>query len=248
MEISNLKDLDPSGAPVVQLEAAKAKSAPKNVITKLSPGVRDQNRVNVFIDDHFDFSLHLAQVVDFKLKVGKVLTSKELKELRAASEFGKLYQRTLEWVLMRPRSIHETRIHLEQNLKKRELLNRRTGQKPLPLYTSEDISAVITRLESRGYLNDETFARYYLENRSITKGVSTKKLRLELVRKGVSQPLIDRLMSEHIRDDTEEIKKIIAKKASKYDRERLIAYLVRHGFDYQLAQDAVREMDSQSSA
>ena len=48
-----------------------------NAITKLSPGVHDQNRVNVFINDKFSFSLNLAQVVDFKLKVGKVLTDEE---------------------------------------------------------------------------------------------------------------------------------------------------------------------------
>ena len=288
MQISNLKDLDPSSAPIAEPKPTENKNS---VITKLTPGVHDPNRVNVFIDGNFEFSLNLAQIVDFKLKIGKHVTTKELKDLRAASEFGKLYQSTLEWILARPRSIYETRDHLKKKLEKRKLTNRRIAEqrerkneincyghkapkqddknvydddngffsntakyrkphlpsKELPLFTEEDIEAVIERLKSRKYLDDERFARYFLENRNITKGASVKKLRLDLSRKGIDKKLIDNLMAEEIRTDDEEIKKIIAKKAKKYDKDKLIAYLVRHGFDYQLARDAVAGTDLQSS-
>ena len=41
----------------------------------------------------------------------------------------------------------------------------------------------------------------------------------------------------------EEIKKIIAKKRAKYDDEKLISYLCRQGFSFELAQSLVRETD-----
>ena len=250
----------------------------------MSPAVKDPNRVNIFVNDKFDFSLNLAQVVDFKLKVGLKISETDLEKFRKASEFGKLYQRTLEWVLMRPRSVFETRKHLRDKLQKRKIENRRIVEnrqkqadakyfsnfstkkrknvvdvengffsnqpnfrrdrtKELPLFTDEDIENIISRLIEKNYLDDEHFARYYLENRNSTKGTSVKKLRLELRQKGIDQNIIDQLLRENLRSDEEEIKKIIAKKAKKYNRDQLISYLVRHGFDYSLAQTAVDETD-----
>lgn len=231
-----------------------------NAITKLSPGVHDQNRVNVFINDKFSFSLNLAQVVDFKLKVGKVLTDEDLEKYKKASEFGKLYQRTLEWVLTRPRSEKETRDYLKRKRLKREVENRQIARdrarrleerleghserkyppkKELPLFSDEDVEAIISRLQEKNYLNDENFARFYLENRNVSKGASVKKLRLELLKKGVDKNLIDSLFAENLRNDDEEIKKIIAKKRHKYDDEHLLAYLVRQGFSYDDAKNAI---------
>ena len=77
----------------------------ENKITDLKQGVKNPDRVNVFVDGKFSFSLDLSQVVDFHLKIGQTLTDQELKELKHASEYGKLYGRTLEWVLTRPRSV-----------------------------------------------------------------------------------------------------------------------------------------------
>ena len=86
-------------------------------ITDLRQGVKNPNRVNVFVNGKFAFSLDVSQVVDYKLKVGKEISVAELEELKKASEFGKLYQRILEWVLMRPRSERETRDYLYKKLK-----------------------------------------------------------------------------------------------------------------------------------
>lgn len=85
-------------------------------ITELKAGVKNPERVNVYVDGKFAFSLDVAQVVDYKLKVGRELLEEELAELKRASEFGKLYQRALEWVLVRPRSIRETKDYLNKKL------------------------------------------------------------------------------------------------------------------------------------
>ena len=234
------------------------------LVTAIKPAIKTENRVNVFIDDKFDFSLEISQVVDLHLKVGNRLTSKELNDCRHASEFGKLYCSTLEYVLARPRSIKEVRDHLKDRRKKRELTNRQAGKnrekskeertkyklktKELPLYTDQDIDEVITRLIKKGYLDDEKFAKFYIENRNTKKGISRKKLSMELEKKGISRDIIESAFTNSERSDIEEIQKIIAKKAKKYDAEKLIAYLVRQGFDYQQSKDAVLEMDSQNSA
>lgn len=203
-------------------------------ITDLKPAVKKENRVNVFINDKFSFSLDVSQVVDFKLKRGRVITPAELLKYQKASNFGKLYQRTLEWVLARPRSVRETY----------DYLRRKKFQKPEYEISDEDIDAVISRLIEKGYLNDKKFAEYYVENRFQKKGVSMKRLKMELKKKGISDDDARAAFEKIGRDDAAEIKKIIAKKRGRYDTdEKLINYLVRQGFDFELARNSVFEKD-----
>lgn len=252
---------------IISLNSAERESPSTNhlyTITAIRPAARVENRVNIYVNDQYDFSLDIAQVIDLHLKVGKHLSKQELDDCRHASEFGKLYQRTLEYVLTSPRSISETRKHLKERRFKREMQNRqaisnrqksreeqrqyRLRTKEVPLYTDQDINAVINRLIEKGYLSDQKFAEYYVENRFIKKGISKKRLNEELKKKGIDQSIIENVLARTGRDEASEIKKIIARKSTKYSAEKLTAYLVRQGFDYQQVKALVREMDSQNSA
>lgn len=222
--------------------AEQEKTLPR--VTKMTSGVRDPNRVNVFLDGRFAFSLDVAQVVEYGVKVDQELSPERLKELRDASEFGKLYQRTLEWVLTRPHSIRETRDYLRRRQIKRRQLNRqreREEKKPLAELRDDMMGLVVERLITKGYLNDEKFAAYYIENRYVRRGISHKRLKTELQKKGIEADMINRLLDSETRDENEEIMKMIAKKRKKYDDFKLVNYLVRQGFGYQMAKDAVEK-------
>ena len=112
--------------------------------------------------------------------------------------------------------------------------------KPSDRITPEIIELVVSRLESQNYINDRDFARYFIENRHQNKGISTKRLIQELKNKGISseiieQALIDGDSGSLIRDEEEEIEKMIKKQLRKTsDRQKLIAYLARQGFSYDL--------------
>ena len=58
-------------------------------ITNIKQGVKNQNRVNVFVDQQYAFSLDIAQIVDLKLKVGMEVTEEKVIEYKKISEFGK---------------------------------------------------------------------------------------------------------------------------------------------------------------
>ena len=94
-------------------------------ITDLRVGVRDKDRVNIFLDGKFAFSLTIAQVSDFKLKRGMILTSDEISRIQKASDFGKLFQRSLEYALSRPHSEREIRDYLKRKKMKREVEQKR---------------------------------------------------------------------------------------------------------------------------
>lgn len=258
---------------------------PQLAITALKPALRDTRRVNIFIDDKYSFSLDLAQVADYHLKVGQVLTPEQLEELQHASDFGKLYQRTLEYVFSRPHSIKEVRDHLKRKQYTRQLQAKRYAEfqaklasdpafkqqvkdaraaaklrrenyhdftenneneygaksqrryptKPAAPISDRDIDQVVAKLIDRGYLDDANFARYFVENRHVNKGVSTKKLRLDLRQRGINDDLIDQVLAASPRDQRQEIQKIIQKKRRRgYDDQKLTQYLLRQGFDYEL--------------
>ena len=202
-------------------------------ITAVKQAVKNENRVNIFVNNEYSFSLDISQFVDFKLKVGAILSEEDLAKYKEASAFGKLYQRTLEWVLTRPRSVRETRDHLRERSRKSTIQ-----------IDNSLLEQIITKLSEKGYLNDYKFAEYYVENRFIKKGISKKRLSLELAKKGVNQTIIEEVLTNNSRSDLEEIQKIIAKKRHKYDDEKLTAYLVRQGFSYDLVRDAIRQDSS----
>lgn len=232
-----------------EIETPKQK-AQKQAITDIKEAVRDQNRLNIYIDGKFFCSLALSQVVDLKLKIGRVLTDEELVELKRASEFGKLYQCALEYVLLRPHSQKELRDYLKKKTLSRTIRvkNKKTGEYQTKLKEGFDASLVepvLARLIERGYVDDERFARLWVENRSVRKGVSQKKLRLELQAKGVAQDIIENCLSEGVRNEQEELAKVIARKAKKYpDEQKLIQYLLRQGFNYSDILDALSAASS----
>ena len=257
----------------------------KLIVTKISSGVKNPHRVNVFVNEKFSFSLDLAQVVDYKIRTGMEISENELTEFQHLSEFGKLYQRTLEWTLTRPHSRKEVSDYLRNRQRKREFDNlqiRRNRErqlddayfgrksykprsdfrsqdasyeednrpkfqafrqrtKELPEIRDEDIETVLKRLDEHGYLDDRKFAEFFVENRNANKGVSMRVLKMELKNKGVSEEIISEAIENSSRNDEDEIRKIIEKKRAKYTDEKLIAFLVRKGFSYEMVKGLVGE-------
>ena len=210
-----------------KIENKTIESGAELKITDLKQGVKNQNRVNVFVGGKYSFSLDIAQVVDFKLKVGLAISKEQLLDYKKASEFGKLYQRALEWVLVRPRSEKEAYDYLYKKVYEKKL-------------DKNYINNIIEKLKEKKYLDDVKFAEWYVENRFVKKGVSAKRLKMELVKKGVAKDIIEDVLFRSERDDEPEARKIIAKKRAKYTDEKLIQYLCRQGFSYELASGLVQ--------
>ena len=112
--------------------------------------------------------------------------------------------------------------------------------KPADRISVEMIQEVVSSLESQNYINDQEFARYFVENRHQNKGISTKRLIQELKTKGISDENIEHAMfnsetGSFLRDEEAELEKMIKKQLRKTsDRQKIIAYLARQGFSYDL--------------
>ena len=181
------------------------------------------------VDGKYRFSLDVFQLVDLGIKVGADYTDEQLTNLEQESQFGKVYGRALEYSLMRPHSAREVRDYL---YRKTRPTRTKTGE-VRPGIPTEVTTRVFDRLVEKGYVDDEKFARYWVDNRSLRKGASKRKLSSELSSKGVERSIIERLLSESERTDENELQKIIEKKRSKYpDNQKFMMYLARQGFSY----------------
>ncbi len=209
-------------------------------ITGISAQQKDKNRVNVMVDGKYRFSLDIFQYADLGIKIGQEYSDEELTLLETESQFGKVYARALEYCLMRPHSSKEVRDYLY-----RKTRDSRTKTGEIKKGVAPEITErVHKRLVEKGYIDDEKFTRYWVENRNLTKGASRRKLQAELRAKGVESAIIDRFLAESDRSDEGELAKIITKKRSRYpDDQKFMQYLARQGFSYDDIKDALTSDD-----
>ena len=203
-------------------------------ITNISIQVRDKNRVNVSVDGKYRFSLDVFQLVDLGVRVGREYTEEELVALEEEAQFGKLYGRALEYSMTRPRSIREMGDYLWKKTRPSKRRSPKTGEIIERPGVSQNIAdRVLQRLIDKGYLDDEKFARFWVDNRFARKGISQRRLSLELSQKGLDKETIEQAFRESSRSDDSELVKIVNKKRARYpDRQKFIQYLMRQGFGY----------------
>lgn len=212
-------------------------------ITDISLQARDKNRINVSVDGRYRFSLDVFQVGDLGIKIGKEYSEAELIRLETESRYGRLYNRALEYCLIRPHSAKEVRDYLWRKTRSTKKRSPRTGEIIEKLGVSQEVAdRVYDRLVEKGYVDDDKFTRFWLENRNQTKGTSRRKLIAELRIKGVERTIIERYLEESSRTDADELVKIIAKKRARYpDEQKFMQYLARQGFSYDNIKNALAE-------
>lgn len=222
-------------------------------ITAISAQARNPDRVNVSIDGKYRFSLDIFQLVDLGVKVGRELSEAELAELEQESQFGKLYTRTLEYTMLRPHSAREIRDYLYRKTRDKKIYKKASERDKarghyegkvveITGVSNELTERVFARLVEKNYIDDEKFARWWVENRNQKKGTSRRKLASELAAKGVSREIIDAALDATDRSDDDELQKIIEKKRKKYpDEQKFMAYLARQGFSYDDIKSALEQ-------
>jgi regulatory protein len=196
------------------------------LISKISEQVKNANRASVFVDGKYSFSLNLDQLLDTKLKVGIEIDEVRLKELVKLSEVGKLKMRSLEWLIIRPRSAKE----LTDYLRRKKV-------------TSEESAELVTFFQKNNYQNDTNFAKWWADQRR-SKQKSSQFIRFELKTKGVSDDIIGEVLQDNTAYDNQSLRDLITKKRrqAKYqDDKKLTEYLLRQGFNYSLIKDVLAE-------
>jgi regulatory protein len=187
-------------------------------VTALRVQARNKNRVNVYLDGRFAFGL--AKLEAARLRIGQELDEAAVARLQSADSREQIHERALRLIARRARSESEVR----ENLKKHGVAE--------PL-----IDAEIARLRETGLLNDETFAKLWVENRAAFRPRSQRALQVELKRKGVPPAAMRAALAETNDADaayrlaTQRARRLTALPHDEF-RRKLAGFLARRGFDY----------------
>lgn len=119
-------------------------------------------------------------------------------------------------------------------------------------YRDELVEGAIARLVELGMLDDQAFARTWIESRDRARPRGERALRFELARKGIDRQTADATIAERAAErpdaDAEAAARLLARNARALDRvgdprarqQRAYALLARNGFDPDVAAAASR--------
>lgn|SRR6185312_1510796 len=118
--------------------------------------------------------------------------------------------------------------------------------------SADIIEKIIVRLQEQKFLNDETFARMWIESRSRSKPRSQFLLKRELQQKGISREIIEKIMTNDqlpMTNDYDLAKDVVQRKIKKYrgmERQeiyrKLGGLLARRGFNWDVTKKAIDEI------
>jgi len=200
-------------------------------ITALKVQKHNQQRVNVYIDGEFAFGL--AAIEALRLKVGQYLSAADIARLKEQDQGEIAYERALNLLSYRPRSVAEVRRNL-------------TGK-----FDAETVENVISRLRRADLLDDGAFVRYWIENRDTFKPRGSQALRYELRQKGIADALIDDALTDYDEEAAARRAALaqVHKLARRHDvetvRAKLLAFLNRRGFSFHVAREITADVLSE---
>ena len=200
-------------------------------ITEIKTQIKSKERVSIFIDGAYHFSVHLDVLIDYGLSVGSEVSEALLEEIQSKDELKKAYAKGIDIV--------SRRLHTEKEIRDKLKLKE---------YAPLTINKTIEKLMEYGYVNDEIFLEHYLSFKGVTQG--PRKLKYDLKRKGISEVLIDNAL-ESIQDDEYSRCLNVAKSrlssisdtlemSKKYTR--LAGFLQRKGYSFGVTKEVLRDL------
>ncbi len=201
----------------------------ENRITAITTQKRNPNRVNVFLDGEYRFSL--SRIIAAWLEPGKVLDQKQIDELLDKDTDEKVLQSALKLLDYRPRSERELQARLSKK-----------GFEP------DKIETVIVKLRDSKIVRDDQFAASWVESRNEFHPRSQRLIRYELRNKGINEELIDEALQHSANDQVlalQAANKII-KRYSGLDwqtfQKKMVGHLIRRGFSYDVISPVVKKL------
>jgi len=192
-------------------------------------------RFNIFIDGLFGFSLPAETLVKSGLKIGQQLSAEEIDKLVKENDYLKYFNLVLKFISFRPRSGKEIL----------DWLKRKDVGKSVQVM-------ILAKLKHLGYLDDEEFVKWWIEQRTTFRPSGKRAIEMELRQKGISREVIEHGTHnmEHGTKEYDLAKKAIEKKLSLWKnlppdkfRQKLSSFLARRGFSWETIGRVIKETD-----
>lgn len=153
------------------------------IITKISQQKRSSGRFNIFLDDKYAFSISEDAYVKFHIHKGKELSAEEIDTIKEADNVQRAYLLAIHYLSYRMRTESEMRTQL----RKKEIVD-------------DVIEQVIQRLYDEKLLDDNIFAKTFVQDRMNRSTKGPQVIRRELAEKGISMNSIDEALTNFTRE------------------------------------------------
>jgi regulatory protein len=201
-------------------------------ITDIKSLKRRQSRFSVYVDGMYAFGVSDLELSAGDVTIGQELSLDELHQWQEHDGLNKAISLVMRFVAVRSRSRKEILDYLA-----------RKG------VDSEPAGEVLERLEKLELVDDVAFAEGWVAGRQKSRPRSRRVLAQELAAKGVPNEIVSAVLDSVFDTPAEAaaVAAVIAKKQKlpQYrDSEKLIAYLMRQGYPYDLVK---REIESRET-
>ncbi len=198
------------------------------IITKLVIQRRNKNRVNVFLDEDYAFSLSADLALN--LRIGQSLDEDAIDQLLEEDAYRKGMEKAFRLLARRPRSENE----ITDALLRAD-------------FSPSICTRVIRRLKEMTYLDDRAFADWWIENRAQFNPRSRWALHQELSQKGVPGAIIEEALARV--DDLQLAMTAAEKRAYRWQHlppqefeTKMLRFLQRRGFSYAVARHTIEAL------
>jgi regulatory protein len=199
------------------------------VITKIEPQKKNPRRRSVFIDGKFAFGVDEEVILRLGLERGESLGEKRIKEILTGKSENEAKDAALRFLSFRRRTEKEIKDKLRQK-----------G------FDERIIKGTVDKLKSYDLINDYEFAIAWIKERLAHKPRGKRLLRQELWKKGIQKEIIDQAIEELCRNEETPALEVLKKARRRYQkldpkvaRRRMMGLLMRRGFSYGIAKDAL---------
>lgn len=190
-------------------------------------------KIHLSLDGEYIATVNADYWFTCGIKSGSEVTPEQLEELLTESARRKMMNKALDLLSLRDYSRRELSDKLVTKAwEKKE-------QKDMDLGSlKQQASDICDRLEELGLLNEERFARSYVDELIRRKHLSKSGLKTALIQKGVQRDIIETVLEEVDVDPVEQIRELLATKFKNRDltdekqKSRTVNALLRLGYRY----------------
>lgn len=203
------------------------------VITKIEKQRKNSKRVSLFIDGEFACGIYEDTLVKYALKAGDEITKKTIDEIINFDEYLYAKKASFDLLSYRLRSTRE----IKDKLRAKKI-------------SVKTINRTIEHLQEMGLMNDEEFARQFIQSYISTKPKGKNFIRQKLFQKGISKQIADKMLDgiytnvdeKQIALDVLEkyLKRVRAKDISEKKR-KIFSYLASKGFNFDIINEIIYE-------
>ena len=214
------------------------------IVSKLEYQKRDPKRVNLYIDGKFYCGISIDTLAKHSLYDGLEIEEDVLNNILVEEISLRFWNRVLEYISRAPKSEFQILKYLK------ELRFKKKGiwyKEDLEIEWDTLFNSTVERLKKYKYIDDENFARMFVQSRLRVKPRGKSVLVGELLSKGVSKDIAQKVCDEEIEDEYDVLKKTFEKKyrGKEFDMKdsKMVNFLLRKGFSWDLIQRLQRDDD-----